>query len=75
MVKVEGAAFKQGAKVQVEIRRSILGGGNSACKGPEMEKSWECLWNFTKAFSGCSCLPKSPATHAGGVYVDWKGER
>lgn len=66
-------AFKQGAKVLVEVRRSVLGGGNGTREGPEMEKSWDLLGNFTKAFSGW--YPMSTAVHVVCVCVcvDWKG--
>ena len=36
-----------------------------------MEKSWDLLGSFTKAFSGCSCM--STAVHVVCVCVDWKG--
>lgn len=30
-----------------EIRRKVIpGGGHSTCKGPEVERSWECLRNI-----------------------------
>lgn len=56
------------------MRRSVLGGGNGTCEGPEMEKSWDLLGNFTKAFSGR--YPMSTAVHVVCVCV-WigRGER
>lgn len=55
--EMEEVVFKQGAEMQVEVSEdNILGGGNSALEGLEMEKNRELLENFTKAFSA----PGSP---------------
>lgn len=56
------------------VRTSILSGGNSTLGGPEMEKSWELLWRFTKASSGSSRFLLSPDIHVVCVRIG-RGER